>query len=351
MIANFKHKQQLFKGLEVAKMLDDLKLIHQRDVQDALGIAEKQAAQLTKTYDQPSFEHPEIDNIVLAGMGGSALAGLVALSWPGFSLPFEIVRNYSLPAYVSPKTLFIASSYSGNTEETISALDEAEKRGAVIAVIASGGKLVERAQAKSYPLLVLPAGLQPRHAVFFSLKALLTLTDAIGLTNNKAEELAGKADFLNSAVKAWLPTVPTKQNQAKQIALDCGPLMFPAAYKWKISFNENAKHVAWCNQYSEFNHNEFIGWSKQPVDKPYTVIDIRSELEHPQIQKRFEISAKLLSGVRPDPIVVKPEGADLLEQLLWTIALGDFVTIYTALLSNINPTPVDLIEKLKIALS
>ena len=209
MIANFKHKQQLSKWLEVQKMLDDLKLIHQRDVQDALGIAEKQAAQLTKTYDQPRFEHPEIENIVLAGMGGSALATLVALVWPGFSLPFEIVRNYSLPAYVSPKTLFIASSYSGNTEETISALDEAEKRGAVIAVIASGGKLVERARAKNYPLLVLPAGLQPRHAVFFSLKALLTLTDAIGLTNNKAEELAGKADFLNSAVKAWLPTVPT----------------------------------------------------------------------------------------------------------------------------------------------
>ncbi len=337
-------------------MLDDLKLIHERDPQDALGIAEKQASQLTQTYELAGFHPSAIDNVVFAGMGGSALAALVALVWPGFNRPFEVVRNYSLPSYVSAKTLFIASSYSGNTEETVSALTEAEAKGAIVSVIASGGKLVEIAKAKNYPLLVLPTGLQPRHAVFFSLKALLTLTDAVGLTEHRAEELAGKADFLASVVKAWLPTVPTKQNRAKQIALECigksvvvygGPLMFPAAYKWKISFNENAKHVAWCNQYSEFNHNEFIGWSKQPVDKPYTVIDLRSNLEHAQIQKRFEISARLLSGMRPDPIVVQAEGTDLLEQLLGVIALGDFVSLYTALLNNINPTPVDLIEKLK----
>jgi glucose/mannose-6-phosphate isomerase len=175
-------------------------------------------------------------------------------------------------------------------------------------------------------------------------------------TEDTEAQLKQAADFLEQGIKAWLPTVPTAQNLAKQIALECigksiviygGPLLFPVAYKWKISFNENAKHVAWCNQYSEFNHNEFLGWTKQPVDKPYTVIDLRSSLEHPQIQKRFVVSAKLLSGVRPDPIVVTPEGETILEQLVWTIALGDFVTLYTALLNNINPTPVDLIEKLK----
>jgi len=341
-------------------MLDDLKIIHERDAQDALGIAEKQYQQLSQNYPAPTIKPQAIENIVFAGMGGSALAALIAQVWPGFAVPFEIVRNYSLPVYVSDKTLFIASSYSGNTEETISALADAEHRGALVAVISSGGKLADRAKEKSYPLLVLPGGLQPRHAVFFSLKALLTLTDAIGLTTGKAQELGNDAEFLHSAIQTWLPTVPTVQNQAKQIALECigrsvviygGPLLFPAAYKWKISFNENAKQVAWCNQYSEFNHNEFIGWSRQPVDKPYTVIDLRSDLEHPQIQKRFEISAKLLSGARPDPIVVKPGGTDLLAQLLWTIALGDFVTLYTALLNNINPTPVDLIEKLKKELS
>lgn len=341
-------------------MLDDLKLIHERDPQDALGVAEKQWQQLQQQY--PIDLHPPnqpINNIVFGGMGGSALGALIGQSWPGFNKPFEISRNYDLPAYVDNNTLFFASSYSGNTEETISALQVAETKQAGIIVITSGGKLADTARAKGYPLLILPAGLQPRHAVFYSLKALLSATDALGLSSGAADQLAAKADFLKQAINDWTPIIPTDKNQAKQIALEVigksaviysGPKLWPAAYKWKISFNENAKHIAWANQYPEFNHNEFIGWTKQPVDKPYAVIDLRSSLEHPRIQKRFEVSERLLSGVRPQPIVVEAQGQDLLEQLLWTIALGDFVSIYTALLSNINPTPVDLIEKFKKAL-
>lgn len=341
-------------------MLDDLKLIHEQDAQDALGIAEKQWQQLQYKFEvdlrPPSVP---IRNVVFGGMGGSALGALIAQSWPSFNKPFEVSRNYEIPSYVDNGTVFFASSYSGNTEETISALEIAESKKAGIIVITSGGKLAEIAQTKGYPLLILPSGLQPRHAVLYSLKALLSVTDAIGLSSGAADELATKAEFLNSAINAWLPVVPTDKNLAKQIALDVigksivvysGPKLWPAAYKWKISFNENAKHVAWANQYPEFNHNEFIGWTKQPVDKPYAVIDIRSSLEHPRVQKRFEVTEQLLSGVRPHPIVVEAVGNDLLEQLIWTIALGDFVSIYTALLNGINPTPVDLIEKFKKAL-
>lgn len=341
-------------------MLDDLKLMHEQDSQDALGIAEKQWQQLQYDY-QVDLGPPAqpIDNVVLAGMGGSALGALIAQSWPGFDKPFEIVRNYELPNYVSNNTLFFASSYSGNTEETLSALEAVEAKNAGIIVITSGGKLAEIARDKGYPLLIIPSGLQPRHAVLYSLKALLSVTDAIGLSIGAADELASKAEFLQNSIKSWLPIIPTDKNLAKQIALDVigksivvysGPKLWPTAYKWKISFNENAKHIAWANQYPEFNHNEFVGWTKQPVDKPYAVIDLRSSLENPRIQKRFEVSERLLSGVRPHPIVVEAEGQDLLEQLLWTIALGDFVSIYTALLNGINPTPVDLIEKFKKAL-
>ena len=127
--------------------------------------------------------------------------------------------------------------------------------------------------------------------------------------------------------------------------------MFPAAYKWKISFNENGKHVAWYGIYSEFNHNEFIGWSKQPVDKPYCVIDLRSELEHPRIQKRFVLSERLLSGLRPEPVVVEAKGNNKLEQLLYCVLLGDFVSLYTAIAGEINPEPVDLVEKFKLMLN
>lgn len=342
-------------------MLDDLKLIHEQDAQDALGIAEKQWQQLQHDF-QVNLGPPTqpISNVVFGGMGGSALGALIAQSWPGFNKPFEISRNYEIPDYVSNNTLFFASSYSGNTEETISALQAAESKKAGIIVITSGGKLAEIAQDKGYPLLILPSGLQPRHAVLYSLKALLSVTDAIGLSSGAADELASKAEFLQNSIKSWVPIIPTDKNQAKQIALDVigksaviysGPKLWPAAYKWKISFNENAKHVAWANQYPEFNHNEFIGWTKQPIDKPYAIIDLRSTLENSRIMKRFEVSERLLSGVRPHPIVVEAEGQDLLEQLLWTIALGDFVSIYTALLNGINPTPVDLIEKLKKALA
>jgi glucose/mannose-6-phosphate isomerase len=341
-------------------MLDDLKLIHERDAQDTLGIAERQGQQLV--YEFAVDQKPvEVDNIVYAGMGGSALAAILSQSWPGYAMPFQVLRDYDIPEYVSAQTYFIAASYSGNTEETISALEQAEARGAQIALIAGGGKLADVARAKGYPLAILPKAEQPRYAVFYNLKALITLLEKAGLLSAKdiAAELQSAAEFLQSAVRPWLATVPTDNNQAKQIALEvigksavvyAGPKLAPAAYKWKISFNENAKHIAWYNQYPEFNHNEFMGWTKQPVDKPYAVIDLRSSLEHTRIQKRFEVSARLLSGMRPAPIVVQAEGKTLLEQLLWTIALGDFVTIYTAILNGINPAPVDLIEKFKKSL-
>lgn len=341
-------------------MLDDLKMIHQRDAQDTLGIAERQSQQFDYKFET-SQERLEVDNIVYAGMGGSSLAAVLSTSWPGYKIPFQVVKDYDIPAYVSNQTYFIAASYSGNTEETLSALEQAEAKGAKIAIIAGGGKLSEIAKAKGYPLAVLPKAEQPRYAVFYNLKALLDLLVAAGILvqSDLSDQLKSAATFLKSAVDPWVATVPTDRNQAKQIALECigksaviyaGPKLAPAAYKWKISFNENAKQVAWTNQYPEFNHNEFMGWTKQPVEKPYTVIDLRSSLEHPRIQKRFEVSERLLSGMRPAPIVVEAQGGNLLEQLLWTIALGDFVTIYTALLNGVNPAPVDLIEKFKKAL-
>lgn len=341
-------------------MLDELKLIHERDPQDTLGIAEKQWQQLGVEFavENDQLTSVNIGNIVYGGMGGSALAALVSHVWPGYSVPFEVVRDYDIPNYVSGETLFIAASYSGNTEETLSAIGQAAEKGAQIAVVAGGGKLADLARERKYPLVILPKAEQPRYAVLYNLKALLVLFEHAGLLKeaDMNVELERAADFFQKAVQAWLPTVPTKNNQAKQIALDCigksiviyaGQKLWPAAYKWKISFNENAKQIAWCNQYPEFNHNEFIGWSKQPVDKPYAVIDLRSKLEHPRVQKRFEVSERLLSGLRPSPIIVNAEGEDILEQLIWTIALGDFVTLYTALLNDVNPAPVELVEKFK----
>jgi glucose/mannose-6-phosphate isomerase len=341
-------------------MLDDLKLIHERDVDDALGVNEKQWEQLGVQFDVAFLPANDITNVVLAGMGGSALSALIVQSWPGLAVPFEISRNYEIPAYVGGNTLFIAYSYSGNTEETIEALGKAEEAGAQIIIIAAGGKLEQRAGEKGYPFYKLPKVSQPRYAALMGVTALIELFVSAGLLAPETlDELRNQAEWLKEQIGAWLPTVPTANNYAKQLAQEvigksvvvyAGPKFAPAAYKWKISFNENAKHVAWWNQYPEFNHNEFLGWTKQPQDKPYCVIDIRSNLEHPRVQKRFEVSERLLSGVRPSPIVVTPQGDTLLQQLLYTVALGDFVSLYTALLNGLNPTPVDLIETFKKSL-
>lgn len=341
-------------------MLDDLKYIHQRDGQDALGIAERQAGQLLEKFDAPTI-NGQFENVVYAGMGGSALAALLSRSWPGHKLPFEVCRQYHIPAYVSQNTLFIASSYSGNTEETLSALAEAQEKRAVIAIIAGGGKLEEAAHAHNYPFIKVPKAEQPRYAVFYNLVALLTLLQSAGLLGNEdiSSQLTRAANFLKAEVQKWLPTVPAEQNPAKKLAMELagkspviygGPLMSPVAYKWKISFNENAKNVAWWNEIPEFNHNEFIGWSSHPVDKPYGIIDLRSNLEHPRVQKRFEVSERLLSGLRPAPHVVEVQGQTLAEQIAWAVAYGDFVTIYLALLNNVNPAPVELVEKFKTEL-
>lgn len=339
-------------------MLDDLKRIYDLDQQDALGIAEKEGNQLTHEFAiEGNSNFHEIHHIVYAAMGGSALAALLLHTWPTLDLPFEVVRDYDIPPYVNEHTLFIAASYSGNTEETLSAITEADAKGAQIAVIAGGGKLQQLATEKGYPFIQLPKAEQPRYAVLYNFRALLQLLEVTGIFHEDYRPvMAEAAAFLNTAVASWRPDVSTAKNPAKQIAQELvgksiviygGPKMYPAAYKWKISFNENAKHIAWVNQYPELNHNEFLGWSKQPVDKPYAVVELRSNMEHERVQKRFMVTERLLSGMRPSPIVVKPEGSTVLAQLLWCILFGDFVSIYLALLNGLNPAPVDLVEKFK----
>lgn len=338
-------------------MLDDTNVINQRDPQDALGFAASQPQQLGYNFGIVSQQFDrEFDAVVFAGMGGSALAVELARTYPELSVPLVIVKGYTLPKFVNHKTLVICASYSGNTEETLSVLDQAEGKDVCIAVIAFGGKLAERAENR-YMFAKVPHCPQPRVAVFYSYRALVEILIAAKLVDGQVlGELEGLVEPLDSAITNWLASVPTEQNLAKQLAhkavgktpiIYAGPLMYPAAYKWKISFNENAKNTAWSNFLSEFNHNEFIGWSSHPVEKPFAVFDLLSNFEHERIQKRFEVTDRLLSGMRPKSINVHGEGSSVLEQLLYMVLLGDFTTTYTALLNGVNPTPVDLVERFK----
>jgi glucose/mannose-6-phosphate isomerase len=339
-------------------MLDDLSVIKQRDPQDALGVATQEFSQLTfeakveNTF--PGGFKPA--QVIVTGMGGSALAAGLVQDWLKLKVPYEVNRRYDMPAYVSPDTLVIASSYSGNTEETISALHEAEAKGAKIAVIASGGKLLETAKKLNYPHVVLPSGLQPRMTVFYQLRALSHFLEDSGLASGPLADLEHASSWLDGQTRNWLPSVPAEQNLAKQLAeyslgktpvVYAGSKMGAVAYKWKISFNENAKNVAFMNELPEFNHNEFLGWTSHPVDKPFAVFDLISSFEHERVLKRFAISDRLLSGKRPKAKTVNLEGETYVQQMVWGCVLADFVSIYLAILNGVNPTPVEIIEKLK----
>ena len=345
-------------------MIDDLNIIVQRDPQNALGVAAKEWEQTTFEAEVLDSDHDnrEIKNIIIAGMGGSALAALIAKKWleNDINQPIEIIRNYHLPKNTNSSTLVIASSYSGNTEETVSALYQAIAQKAQVATISSHGKLEEIAKRKNIAHVKLPPNFQPRMAVFYNLRALIKLLVNFGIVGEeKYQEISNTADFLHQETKNWLAGTPSEDNLAKQIAKYAAGRsgvflssneMSPVAYKWKISWNENAKNVSFYNEYPEFNHNEFLGWSSHPVEKLFAIFNIRSSFDDERVQRRFDISDRLLSGKRPAARNVELKGSTPLEQMLWGSILADFASIYLAILNNVNPTPVDLIEKLKIEL-
>lgn len=342
-------------------MLDDMNVFSQRDPSGALEVAAQQftQAQFDAIIINPEHDGREIKQVVVAGMGGSALAALQAKSWLGGELPvpFEVVRTYTLPAYVGTQTLVIASSHSGNTEETLSCLKDAQTRGAQIATVTSGGKLDALAAAQSIASVKIPAGIQPRMTVMYNLRALTALLSHFGLVRQERyEEIADASSWLEQETIGWRKDSTVDKNLAKQLALlavgktpvfYAGSLMAAVAYKWKISWNENAKNVAFWNELPEFNHNEFIGWSSHPVEKPFAVFDLVSSFEHQQILKRFEVSDRLLSGRRPKAHTIELEGESPLQQMLWADVLADFASIYVAILNGVDPTPVDLVERLK----
>lgn len=343
-------------------MLDDVNVIKQRDPQDALAVAGEQYSQAAfeaEVYN-PENDEREIQQVIVAGMGGSALAAKFVKSWLAreLTIPFEVVSDYDLPHSVNSNSLVIASSYSGNTEETLTCLWQARQVGAQVAVIASGGKLVDAAQSGHIAYSTMPAGIQPRMAMLLNLRALLKLLVHFSVVEPKFyDEVAEASEWLRAESDAWHVNQSTDRNLAKQLALlSVGKtpviygsnLLFPIAYKWKISWNENAKNVAFCNAYPEFNHNEFMGWVSHPIEKPFVIFDLISpEFDNPRILQRFTTSDRLLSGLRPKSNVVKLSGDSPLRQMLWGCVLADFVSIYVAILNGVDPTPVVLIEKLK----
>jgi glucose/mannose-6-phosphate isomerase len=303
----------------------------------------------------------DIKNIVVIGMGGSAIGGDLVRTFLASKLqvPFEVCRNYVLPEYVDDETLVVASSYSGNTEETLSALDDALRRKAMITGVTTGGMLEEVSRLNDFPIATLPTGFQPRAALGYSFVPLLVFMEKIGLIQNVTAEINEVVTELSKLREQYIEDTPVKENRAKKMAtkihgrmavIYSGPTLTDAVgLRWKGQICENGKNLAFANQYAEFNHNELVGWSDTvQIHKDHLVVcQLRDIDDHPQIVKRMDTVRKLIEKQGVEVINVSSSGATPLVRMFSLIQLGDFVSYYLAVLNEVDPTPVEVIEALK----
>ncbi|MFH0763996.1 MAG: bifunctional phosphoglucose/phosphomannose isomerase [Candidatus Omnitrophota bacterium] len=347
--------------------LDDLKEIKKYDRSDMLGTIESFPAQCRSAkkigygFDIPASFKIRYKNIVSTGLGGSAIGSDIARSYiaDDSKTPVFVNRNYRLPGFVDGETLVIASSYSGNTEETISAYKDAKAKGAKIIAITSGGELRKLASDDGYPVLIIPGGLQPRCALGYSFFPLLAVLSKIGVVKDRAEDIDEAIENLNSLkVKSLGANVPEKKNIAKRTAR----LLynkFPVVYagqdhidcvvtRWRGSLSENAKVLSSGHVIPEMNHNEIVGWEHpEKLLKDFIAVILRDSADFPRIAKRMDITKKILAKAGIKAIEVNSFGGSLLARIFSLIYIGDFVSFYLAILNKRDPTPVERIAYLK----
>ncbi len=340
---------------------DDLKKLDKHHIFDAI---DAQPAQLRLNFadsmgDKLSLELGlGVRNIVFAGMGGSALAGAIVKNWLSEQLlvPLEVVRGYDLPGYVNERSLVFVSSASGNTEEALSCLKNAQRKNAQVIVLSSGGLLEKAAKKKVLLDIELQHYSQPRLGVFADIKALVCVLENLGLTGkvDMRRELENAANFLDTQKAQWnldaaddnTARTIAKQLHGKATIVYTGPTLASAGYKWKIDINENAKQMASANVSPELNHNEMQGWLF-PNNKHAQVVELHSTLDSERVKKRFMVTRQVLAKHGYEPIAIEVVGSTRIQQLLSTIMLGDYVSAYLGILNGIDPSPVDLVEKFK----
>ncbi|HEU4962781.1 MAG TPA: bifunctional phosphoglucose/phosphomannose isomerase [Bacilli bacterium] len=326
------------------------------------GLPEQMEEAVTYTKGSGvTLDNRNIRSIVVTGLGGSAVGGDLLRSYAGdkCAVPIVVNRGYELPQFVREDTLVFAVSYSGNTEETLSAYEEAKKRGAQIVAITSGGELSGRALADGFRAVLVPGGLQPRAAMgYLFIPQVVLLSDA-GIIPPIGAELMEAVVLLKEMREKLAPTVPTADNLAKQWALRLHgriPLIHGAvglteavAYRWKTQLNENAQSLAFAHVYPELNHNEVVGFDVPDQLIPQMeVVTLRTGKNHPRIDRRIEITtAELIEPTGCGILTVQAEGESELAQMFSLLYYGDYVSTYLALCYGIDPSPVEKIERLK----
>lgn len=343
-----------YRRLDTADMLGHIRALPD---QCASGWALAQSALLPDAYRR-------IRHVVVIGIGGSAIGATAvqALLSGECPLPITVVRDYDLPAYVDGREyLVVGCSYSGDTEETLSATREALRRDVHLMAITTGGRLAELARREAFPLVQYEYRSQPRAALGYPLTLLLGVFANLGLARDHALDLEEGIRVM----RGWQPQidtrVPAAHNEAKALAQRLSgrlPVIYGAGHlaavasRWKTQLNENAKYWSYFEPMPELQHNSVVGFdSKQPVGRQTTVVMLRSDLDHPRIGVRWDVTAQMLSRAAVAVEQVEARGESRLAQMLSLIHLGDYVSYYVALLNDTDPTPVDAIGYLKRRLS
>ncbi len=301
-----------------------------------------------------------IRHVVVVGMGGSAIAGdlLRCFALSEASIPISVVRNYTLPAFVDQHSLVIVSSFSGNTEETISAFGEAVNRKASLVCITSGGMVEQRAAELHLPLVKIPGGISPRAALGYSLSVLLVLADQLKLIALETDAWKEAVHLLEEKTRIY--SDPAGEHLALEIAeslVDRLPFIYSASgmletvsLRWRGQIQENSKKLAAGNVYPELNHNEIMGWelaNGRSMHRNLGVVVLRDRQDHVRIQHRMEVTRNLLSDKAGYWVEVDSEGEHPLARMLSLIILGDWVSLYLSYRRDVDPTPIGLIDRLK----
>jgi glucose/mannose-6-phosphate isomerase len=304
-----------------------------------------------------------IHTIVLTGLGGSAIGGDLLRSYLAdeLSIPFIVNRHYSLPAFVGKNSLVIVSSYSGNTEETNAAHREATKRGARVVCITTGGETATLAKRFKQPVVTIPGGLSPRAALGYSFFPTLVLLTKLGLVKNNARAMSETVELLREKSRIY-SNPESAENLAHRIAQQLHgklPVIYsPAEHldavnlRWRGQIAENAKQLAFGHVLPEMNHNELVGWKGlKDLMRQMHVIFLRDRDTHRRVAVREGITKNLLAQYAGGVTEVWSEGRSLLARIFSLVYLGDWVSLYLAILNNEDPTPVKAIDYLKAELA
>lgn len=305
----------------------------------------------------------KIDKIVIIGMGGSAIGGDLLKTIVSLQSNFDVIvqRDYDLPKSVDKNTLVIASSYSGNTEETISAFKQALETPCKKFAITTGGQISELAAQNGVPLFSFGYSSEPRAALGYGFFSLLAFLRNLGIIHDKLLKVDETLDTMEKISAKLDKDTPTKKNSAKKLAAKLyehivvvygAGILSSVAYRWKTQINENSKAWAFSETLPELNHNAVVGY-KFPADMAdrIFVVMLRSPDMHPRTLKRYDITSDILTKTRIPYETFDADGSTPLCRMMSSILMGDYVSYYLAMLYEINPSPVEIIDYLKNALS